>query len=75
MERYKNIGGDSNVAAYENGADCIKVQFRDGSIYIYNVHSAGSANIEHMKKLATAGHGLNSFINTHVKTRYSSKTR
>lgn len=75
MERYKNLGGNSNVSAYEIGADYIKVQFRDSAIYTYDGQKAGMANVEHMKMLATAGHGLNSFINLHVKTFYSSKSR
>ena len=55
MEPYKNLGGDSNVAAYEIANDSIKVQFRDGWIYTYTYQSAGQDNIEHMKTLAQAG--------------------
>ena len=62
MERYKNLGGDSAVVAYEIADNSIKVQFRDGSLYLYNYQSAGADNIEHMKGLAIAGQGLNSFI-------------
>ena len=75
MERYKNIDGDSGVAAYEIGADFIRVQFRDGSVYLYTYASAGPHNIEHMKKLAAAGDGLNAFINTNVRKSYARKER
>lgn len=75
MISYKNLGGDSNVSAYESGADFIKVQFKDGSIYLYTYASAGGQNIEEMKRLANAGQGLNSFINTQVKHAYASKMR
>lgn len=75
MERYKNLGGDSNVVAYEMGSDFIKVQFSDGSTYTYDNQSAGSGNIERMKSLASSGQGLNSFINGAVRKRYSSKSR
>lgn len=75
MERYRNLGGDSGVVAYEIGDDSIKVQFNDGSLYLYNYQSAGRDNIEHMKKLAIAGEGLNSFINRVVKKGYASKLR
>lgn len=75
MERYKNLGGDSNVVAYEIGSDSIKVRFGDGSIYTYTYQSAGQSNIEQMKTLAIAGHGLNSFINRVVRKRYASKSR
>lgn len=75
MQRYKNLGGDSNVAAYEYGSDFIRVQFNDGSVYLYTNSSAGSYNIDTMKKLADAGHGLNSFINTNVRKAYKTKER
>lgn len=75
MENYKNLGGDSNVAAYEIGSDSIKVQFRDGSLYTYTNQSAGQSNIEQMKSLAIVGQGLNSFINSVVKKSYASKSR
>ena len=75
MERYKNLGGDSGVSAYEIGDQCIKVQFRDGSVYLYTYQSAGAGNIERMKSLADAGQGLNSFIGLVVKKGYASKLK
>ncbi len=75
MERYANRGGDSNIVAYEIEQSSIKVQFGDGSIYLYTSQSAGAANLEHMKQLAKAGQGLNSFINRVVRKRYASVLR
>ena len=75
MTPYKNIDGDSNVIVYETGADFIRVQFSRGEIYLYTYESAGAANIEHMKRLAEAGHGLNSFINTTVRKGYARRER
>lgn len=75
MERYANLGGDSNVVCYELGADFIRVQFGDGSVYRYTGASAGSGNIATMQALARAGKGLNSFINTNVKFKYAAKER
>ncbi len=75
MERYKNLGGDSGVATYEIGDDSIKVQFNDGSLYLYNYQSAGSNNIEEMKRLAIAGRGLNNFISRVVRNGYATKLR
>jgi len=75
MESYKNLGGDSNVIAYEIGTDYIKVQFGDGSIYLYTYESAGQSNIERMKSLAIEGEGLNSFIMKNVRKSYASKLR
>ncbi len=75
MERYRNLGGDSGVVAYELGDDSIAVEFSDGSLYLYTYQSAGSHNIEEMKVLAVAGRGLNSFINNNVRKKYASKLR
>lgn len=75
MERYRNRGGDSGIVAYEIGSDFITVKFSDRSVYLYTYRSAGSANIEHMKRLAIAGEGLNSFINRRVRKRYAKKLR
>lgn len=75
IEPYKNLGGDSAVVAYEIENDAIKVQFRDGWIYTYNAESAGHSNIEHMKTLASAGSGLNSFISRVIKGHYATKSR
>ena len=75
MESYKNLGRRLSVSAYEIGSDSIKVQFSDGSVYLYTYQSAGSANIEKMKQLAIAGEGLNSFILRNVKKSYAAKLR
>jgi hypothetical protein len=75
MERYKDIDGDSRVAGYEIGPDYIRVKFSDGSVYLYTYASAGSNNIEEMKRLAAAGEGLNAFIIKNVRKRYAKKER
>jgi hypothetical protein len=75
MERYKDIDGDSGVAGYEIGPDYIRVKFSDGSVYLYTYASAGSNNIEEMKRLAAAGEGLNAFIIKNVRKRYAKKER
>jgi len=75
MERYKNLGGDSGISAYEIGNDSITVQFSSGSVYLYTYQSAGRDNIEHMKKLAITGEGLNSFIMRNVRKAYAAKLR
>ena len=73
MESSKNLSGQSGVAAYEIESDSIKVQFKDGHVYLYTYASANSGNVERMKSLAVAGSGLNSFINTSVRKSYASK--
>lgn len=71
MERYRDTGGDSGVAAYEIGTDYIRVQFSGTSrIYTYSYRKAGSTHVENMKQLARNGSGLNSYINRHTKYLY-----
>lgn len=73
MQTYKNLNGNSNVTAYEFGPASIKVQFGDGSVYLYTDLSCGFANISNMKALATQGYGLNSYINRNVRKLYQQK--
>lgn len=73
MERYRDIDNDSGVAKYEIGPDYIRVQFKDGSVYLYTYASAGYSNIEEMKRLAASGDGLNAFINRNVRKSYERK--
>jgi hypothetical protein len=73
VERYKNPGGDSNVVQYELSSGAILVQFGDGSVYEYTNQSAGSGSIATMHRLAVAGRGLNTFISTTVRKKYSRK--
>ena len=73
MTRYSNRDGDSGISAYEIKDDGIIVQFSSGVKYLYNYASAGSINIEKMKKLALVGKGLNSFIMKNARTSYASR--
>ena len=75
MERYLNLGGDSNVASYEIVPGSITVQFRDGVNYLYTDQSTSSENVAKMHNLATAGKGLNSFISRIVQKGFSRKWR
>lgn len=78
METYRNLSGESNVRRYQIGNNFIDVEFSESrsggaTTYKYTYASAGSSNVEHMKQLAQAGSGLNSFINKEVKDLYASK--
>ena len=75
MKRYRNLGGDSGIFAYEDGEDFIRVQFLDGSIYLYDYTCPGPDDVERMKQLAEKGQGLNSFISRFIKKRYAAKER
>jgi hypothetical protein len=71
MQWYKNLNGDSGVAAFEIGADYILVKFTGTSrTYRYSYLKAGKAHVEQMKILAQNGRGLNAYINMHVKFKY-----
>lgn len=75
MLPYKDIGGDSGIIGYQAEDDAIIVYFKDGASYRYSYASAGQSNIEMMKKLATAGNGLNAFINRNCRRRYERRIR
>lgn len=75
MINYKNLGGNSNVIAYEIKEQSITVQFASGryQFYLYDYSIPGIQIVEIMKELAEQGRGLNSYISTTVKTRFSRK--
>lgn len=75
MRAYRDLGGDSGVAAYTYDQESMTVQFKDGAVYLYTNISAGAQNIDRMKALADNGNGLNSFINTNVRKLYARKVR
>jgi hypothetical protein len=76
MKPYRDINGDSGIAAYEHSESSIRIQFKHGSTYEYLASGIGAANLNTMKRLADSGDGLNAYINTHpeVKKGYSSKS-
>ncbi|EMG9443983.1 hypothetical protein V5268_005324 [Escherichia coli] len=75
MEKYQNRGGNSGVVSFSISADSIIVQFRDGSQYLYNAVRPGQITVDHMKNLAIAGQGLNSYISRTVRKNYYQKLR
>ena len=66
---YKNFSGNSIVAAYETGLDYIKVELRDGSITKYSFRTAGLLRVRLMKRLASHGIGLGTYIATNCRTK------
>lgn len=75
MKNYKNNNGDSGVLGYQIGSDYIWVEFSTGSIYEYDYSVTGSSHVETMKNLARSGSGLNGYINSHVKFKYSRRIK
>jgi hypothetical protein len=73
MDNYQNLSGASGVTGYEIKRTSIRVQFQDGSVYLYTYKSAGKENIKKMKELAQTGAGLQSYISRVVKKGYARK--
>ena len=72
MTPYANAHA-SGVRAYESSPRAIKVQFADGTVYVYTHDSTGRARVERMKRLAREGKGLATFISRHVQQAYASR--
>ena len=75
MQVYRDINGDSSIAAYEIGPDFIRVVFTTGAVYLYTYASAGRQNIETMKQLAASGDGLDAYIDQRVRRAYARRER
>lgn len=71
MEPYLDLSGRSGVVAFQIGESYIKIQFRNNRrVYVYSSRRINSDKIEHMKRLAVSGAGLNTFINQNSDVRY-----
>lgn len=75
MKRYKDITGHSGVTAFEIEEDGIKIEFNHDAVYLYTYASAGKRTIEKMKRLATTGKGLSTYISQVVREKYKTKIK
>jgi hypothetical protein len=75
MKKYKNLGGGSNVAAYEFGEDSITIEFIDGSVMKYDAKKPGAAHVNQMKIMAETGKGLYDYIKRYVKKNHAEKLK
>lgn len=73
MERYRNLDGNSGVAAYRIGDAFIEVRFLGSGTYLYNHAVPGARDVAAMQRLAVAGRGLATYINQHVRDRYAAR--
>lgn len=71
MQRYRNVQGDSAVAANDTGPDSIREKFRHGGTYEYDYASTGEFLVERTKVLAASGQGLSTVISRFVKANYA----
>lgn len=75
MQKYKNLGGGSNVEKFEFTADSITIEFIDGSVLKYDAKKPGAAHVAQMKALALQGKGLYAYIQRFVKKNYAAKVK
>ena len=75
FEPYRKVGGDTGVLRYALEDSAIHVQFRDGTVYVYDDAATGRAHVQAMQQRAVAGAGLSTYISQQVHDRYSRKYR
>lgn len=75
MTPYRNTNRNSNIESYQIFEDSILVAFKSGKHrnYLYDHQTPGKLIVEQMKILAISGRGLNSYISSVVRARYSKK--
>ncbi|SPC11734.1 hypothetical protein [Cupriavidus taiwanensis] len=73
MQPYRNLSGESGVVAYELGPEHIRIRFDNGNVYTYDYRRPGRRHVEQMKRLATAGRGLCSYISQEVGKDFADK--
>ena len=73
MTPYKNISNQSGVTAYEISDEGIRVQFVSGDVYYYSYTTPGSTHVEEMKRRASKGLGLATYISQNVREEFASK--
>ncbi|MFL6576065.1 MAG: hypothetical protein ACJ8MR_05585 [Povalibacter sp.] len=73
MLKYKDIEGDSGIAAYEIGPRSIKVKFSRDGTYLYDDSVPGTQHVIEMQRRARMGKGLNTYINRYVRGNYREK--
>jgi hypothetical protein len=75
FEPYRKTGGDTGVLRYALDDGAIHVQFRDGTVYVYDDAATGREHVAAMQRLAVRGAGLSTYISQHVHHRYGRKYR
>ena len=70
MSPYANLRGNSPIIGYQIEPTRIYVMFKGGKTYSYSYASAGSHNVEQMKRLAREGAGLSAYITRNARFDY-----
>jgi hypothetical protein len=76
VKAYKDLSGQSGVTHYFWGKDYLAVKFKGkAQVYVYTEDNCGKKHIAHMKKLATSGKGLSTYISQHPQVRDNYEVR
>jgi len=67
METYRNMEGALGVVHFTCDEESITVMLHSGVVFFFTYANSGKDNVEHMKKLARSGNGLNNFIFEEMK--------
>ncbi|HST45536.1 MAG TPA: hypothetical protein VLK29_09980 [Luteimonas sp.] len=70
MKPYPARAGESGVTAYEDIEGGIAVQFQGGKVYVYRETGIGTDHLVQLRRAATRGAGLASYISRHVHDGY-----
>jgi hypothetical protein len=73
MTPYRNLSGSSGIVAFEIRDRSIVVEFKHGGRYVYDYDIPGMKEVEEMKRLASEGRGLATYINQNVRQRFARK--
>jgi hypothetical protein len=74
LQLYKNHHGNSGVVSFESGNDFIKIRFKHSPVvYVYTFALPGRMHVEEMKRLASDGYGLATYISQNVKKNFDHK--
>lgn len=74
MRKYENLSGRSGITAYQIYDAAVAVEFGERT-YLYSYQSAGTENVEKMKRLARRGEGLATFITRNIPFEYAKRLR
>jgi hypothetical protein len=73
MERYRDLSGNTGIAAFEIRDDAIVLRFKEGGTYLYDWRKPGWHHVEAMKLRARAGRGLTTYLNQQVRDNYAAR--
>ena len=74
MQRYADRSGKSGVSGYEILDNGIVLEFKaDKRRYLYSYKNPGKKHVEEMKRLASEGKGLTTYVNRFIRENYEKR--